>query len=116
MRFTTFAVFLAYVVEAFVITGVKPGPTLARASATPTMIAPEMVTFNSFPMTSVVADNTLALASGGLIGFLFIFLVVGTVSITSSMRPMHASATLLNCATSQTLVRTCRRLSPTLAS
>ena len=57
-------------------------PALTSRAATPamTMMVGETATSIS-SITTVVADDSLLLASGGLIGFLFVFLVVGTIIV-----------------------------------
>ena len=72
---------LASLTGAFMVTpvGVK-APLLSSAAraTTPTALVPEAAV--SLPTAMTIADDSsLLLASGGLIGFLFIFLVVGTV-------------------------------------
>lgn len=66
---------------AFQVVGtIKPQVNL-RASSPATMLVPDATAnvMASFPSTMMVADNTLLLASGGLIGFIFLFAVVGTI-------------------------------------
>ena len=69
-------------VDAFVLTGVKPGlQTSARTAAPQALIAPDsaLVSTLNMPMTLIADDSTAFVAVGGLLGFLFLFLVVGTV-------------------------------------
>mmetsp|Transcript_7860 Transcript_7860/g.18714 ORF Transcript_7860/g.18714 Transcript_7860/m.18714 type:complete len:89 (+) Transcript_7860:31-297(+) len=54
---------------------------MARAAAPQAMFVPDMPMVASLPTTSVLADSTLLLASGGLTGFLFLFVVVGTIVV-----------------------------------
>ena len=60
----------------------EDGP-LASFAAAPamTMMVGETATSAISSITTVVADDSLLLASGGLIGFLFVFLVVGTIIV-----------------------------------
>ena len=53
-----------------------------RSAAAPTMLAPEAaMALATFPTTMLAEDNTILLASGGLIGFFFVFAVVATIVI-----------------------------------
>jgi hypothetical protein len=75
------ALFFSALAQGFVVTGVKPSITAPR-TASPAMVAPDgamITTLNTMTTMTVAEDNTLLLASGGLIGFLFLFAVVGTI-------------------------------------
>ena len=67
---------------ALVVNTIAPRPGLAAARARPlAMMAPiEPVTTLS-SVSTVIADDTLLLASGGLLSFLFVGLVVGTIIV-----------------------------------
>ena len=73
--------------EAFVLTGMKATNTplmqTQRAPAPNAMLAPEtaLATVNTMPSTMNLAEGELLLGSGGLIFFLFLFIVVGTVVV-----------------------------------
>ena len=81
----TFLMMMVAATEAFMLTGVKRAPMLARTSAPQAMVADTALTTVStniadIPSSMLVADNLL-LASGGLIFAIFLFAVVGTVVI-----------------------------------
>ena len=59
----------------------RPALTSRAAAPAMTMMVGETATSAISSITTVVADDSLLLASGGLIGFLFVFLVVGTIIV-----------------------------------
>ena len=59
----------------------RPALTSRAAAPAMTMMVGESATSAISSITTVVADDSLLLASGGLIGFLFVFLVVGTIIV-----------------------------------
>ena len=67
---------------ALVVTpALRPALTSRAAAPAMTMMVGETATSAISSITTVVADDSLLLASGGLIGFLFVFLVVGTIIV-----------------------------------
>ena len=67
---------------ALVVTpALRPALTSRAAAPAMTMMVGETAVTSLSSITTVVADDSLLLASGGLIGFLFVFLVVGTIIV-----------------------------------
>lgn len=68
--------------EAFAAVGARPMMRAMRAPAPQAMLAPEVVSQAlEVPTTTLVADNTLLLASGGLIGLFIPLAVVAIIVI-----------------------------------
>ena len=74
-------------VRALQVATQKAKTPFMRSAAQPAMMSPDaLAPLATLPTTTVLADDTLLFASGSIIGFVFLFAVVGTVIVNFGIR------------------------------